>query len=40
MQNVANAFRALGQKAILGDRDPNACNNPPSTCKGKNDVFV
>ena len=40
MQNVANAFRALGHKAVLVDREPNACINPPSACKGKNDVFV
>ena len=40
MQNVANAFRALGHKAVLVDREPNACNNPLSACKGRNDVFV
>jgi hypothetical protein len=40
MQNVANGFRALGHKAVLGDIDPNGCNNPPAACKGKNDVFV
>lgn len=40
MNAIAAAFSALGHKTVVGKRDSNAHSNPPSACKGKNDVFV
>lgn len=40
MNKIAAAFSALGHKTVILGRDPDAHNNPPAACKGKNDVFV
>lgn len=40
MNKIASAFSAIGHKTVIGKRSSNAHTNPPSACKGKNDVFV
>lgn len=41
MNKIASAFKAMGHKAVIGKRNPNAHSNPQQLkCTGKNDIFV